>query len=230
MKKEVYNVFTFLFCGHPNRTHSHLLQLFQIWRLMASHRCLPAGLPGPHSFFSGTASYLSLILIINIWLEMNSKHFVTGVTKRVLMTDSKSVAAITDQYDQFGLSLPATLVTTNMSIHRHQKNLTGNVTFPIGNLTFPVGYPSCLLNLPYIAIQTLPFRSPNASQVTWANRQCSGDLHIWICYPLSHLCPHKGPALKICSVGLSNFSVSVSYCPKTILGFVCLLAYENPIN
>lgn len=117
-------------------------------------------------FFSGTASYLSLILIINIWLEMNSKHFVTGVTRRVLMTDSKSVAAITDQYDQFGLSLPATLVTTDMSIHRHQKNLTGNVTFPIGNLTFPVKYPSCLLNLPYIAIQTLPFWNPNASQVT----------------------------------------------------------------
>lgn len=183
------------------------------------------------SFFSGTESHLSLIRIINIWLEMSSKHFITGVTKRVLMTDSKSVAVIIDQYDISNLTLgikPSSCNGDNQHVYTQTpENLTGKVTFPIGNLTFPVGYPSCLLNLPYITKQTLPLMNPNASQVTWADRQCSGDLHIWICYPLSHLCHYNGPALKICSVEVSNFSVCSLYCPKTILGFVCLLVCEN---
>lgn len=48
---------------------------------------------------------------------------------------------------------PCSCIDDNQHVHTQTpENLTGKVTFPIGNLTFPVGYPSCLLNVPYIAI------------------------------------------------------------------------------
>lgn len=126
---------------------------------------------------------------------------------------------------------PCSCIGHNQHVHTQTpENLTGKVTFPIGNLTFPTGYPSCLLNLPYIAIQALPFRNPNA--IKWCEL-IDTVLLIFIYESVIHCLtsvPTMALPLRYAQLSWVIFLCLIHIVQRLTLGFVCLLVYEDTIT